>query len=61
MANRSPQDLLVYFLAGLGLGMGMGLSVGIMLAPDSGERTRRKMFKRAERMKDNLSERISPN
>lgn len=55
------RDILAYFLTGLVLGVGLGISLGVLVAPDRGERTRKKWFKRAERLRDNLAERISPN
>lgn len=53
--NSVTKNLLLYFLAGLGVGVSLGLSLGILEAPDSGERTRRKLAKKAERLKESLS------
>ncbi|PIQ26363.1 hypothetical protein COW36_14735 [bacterium (Candidatus Blackallbacteria) CG17_big_fil_post_rev_8_21_14_2_50_48_46] len=46
------------FFTGLGLGLGLGFSFGLLQAPDSGERTRRKFQKKAERIKDNMGEQL---
>lgn len=53
----------LYFGAGLCLGLGLGFGVGVLEAPDSGERTRRKFLKKAERLKDTMSKSMkkSPN
>lgn len=45
----------MYFGFGLCLGLGLGFGVGVLEAPDSGERTRRKFLKKAERLKQNLA------
>ena len=47
--------LWIYFTAGLSLGIGLGFGVGVFQAPDSGDRTRRKFMKKAERLKNNVS------
>lgn len=53
------------FFTGLGIGLGLGLSLGLLQAPDSGERTRRKLQKKAERFRNTMKEQLrhlnSPN
>ncbi|MGV3523552.1 MAG: YtxH domain-containing protein [Candidatus Sericytochromatia bacterium] len=44
-----------YFLMGLALGLGIGFGAGVFQAPDSGERTRRKFLKKAERLKQSMA------
>jgi hypothetical protein len=46
------------FFAGLGLGLGLGIGLGLLQAPDSGERTRRKFQKKAERIKDTMGDQL---
>lgn len=48
----------MYFGFGLCLGLGLGFGVGVLEAPDSGERTRRKFIKKAERFKDSLAKNV---
>jgi len=51
----SKQKLCLYFVAGLCLGLGLGFGVGVLQAPDSGDRTRRKFIKKAGRFKDSVT------
>lgn len=41
-------------IGGLLAGAAIGVAIGILLAPDSGERTRRKLVKGSRRLTDNL-------
>lgn len=45
----------MYFGFGLCLGLGLGFGAGVLEAPDSGERTRRKFLKKAERLKESMA------
>ena len=58
---KQSRSLLAAFFGGLGLGLAIGLSFGILIAPDSGDRTRKKLLKKAERLRGNLGERVSMN
>ncbi len=51
----------MYFGFGLCLGLGLGFGVGVLEAPDSGERTRRKLLKKGERLKHSLAKKKSHN
>lgn len=51
----------LYFTAGISIGLGLGFGVGILQAPDSGERTRRKFMKKAERFKSSMERKKSEN
>lgn len=54
----SKKKLFLYFAAGLCLGLGLGFGVGVLQAPDSGDRTRRKFLKKANRFKDSMSKNL---
>ena len=54
-SKSSCNQGVMVFLSGLALGLGIGFGTGLFQAPDSGERTRRKFMKKAERLKQNLS------
>lgn len=41
------------------VGLGLGLIVGVLIAPESGERTRKKLIKQAEKIKDDTFDIIS--
>ncbi len=44
-----------YFFFGVCLGLGAGFGLGVFQAPDSGDRTRRKLAKRAARLKKSMT------
>jgi len=48
----------LYFAAGLCFGLGLGFGVGVLEAPDSGQRTRRKFAKKAERIKGSVTKNL---
>lgn len=48
----------MYFVAGMCFGLGLGFGLGVLEAPDSGERTRRKFIKKAERIKGSVSKNL---
>jgi len=52
------KNLWTYFGFGLALGLGLGFGIGVFEAPDSGERTRRKFLKKADRMKNTMAKSI---
>ncbi len=51
--NRSEKTLFAFLV-----GATAGLAAGILFAPDKGERTRRKLSRRADALKDELKENI---
>lgn len=55
----NSKKLWMYFAAGLSLGLGLGFGIGVLEAPDSGERTRRKFLKKADRLKNSVAKSVS--
>ena len=55
MTNK---NVWMYFGFGLSLGLGLGFGIGVFEAPDSGERTRRKFIKKADRLKNTMAKTI---
>lgn len=49
----------LYFFFGACLGLGAGFGLGVFQAPDSGDRTRRKLAKRAARLKKSMSKSLN--
>lgn len=58
MARQDIHDS-VTFIAGLTIGALIGSASALLLAPQSGKRTRRDLARRAERLGDSASERLS--
>lgn len=58
MARQDIQDS-VTFITGLTIGTLIGAASALLLAPQSGKRTRRDLARRAERLSDEASERLS--
>lgn len=58
MPNHDIQDS-VTFITGLTVGVLLGAASALLLAPQSGKRTRRDIARRAERLGDEASERLS--
>lgn len=44
-----------YFLGGLSFGLSLGFLAGLLEAPDTGERTRQKLARKAGRLKNSVS------
>ena len=57
MAERDIQDSIT-FIAGLTVGTLIGATTALLLAPQSGRRTRRELARKAERLGDDASERL---
>lgn len=58
MARQDIQDS-VTFITGLTIGALIGAASALLLAPQSGKRTRRDIARRAERLGDEATERLS--
>lgn len=50
--KKSSLDWIVPASIGLSLGIACGVGIGVLIAPSSGEHTRRRLIDRAERVKD---------
>ena len=51
----------IYFFSGISFGVGLGFLLGVLEAPDSGERTRMRFAKKAGRFKHSVAGQFSKN